>query len=547
DHIYILKEVISEGFTASKFFKKLGYQFSQRDQAEDDLRKILKKLASMNDDEYSQRAESLSNVIDKQLYSINVEQYWNSVRIQNEQNTTRVNQIIMEEKKKQHKCLVDSNVITEHDISSTKLRSEFQKIENEFITPQRKRTNIDFDDEWVFKRPNNNDYTSPLPYNIVSGGYSLTDNPFIKLIEEDEDSLTIDDVGDLCFEKNEQLYDHKIKNTNVSLLFRLYQNESVKISKNGGLTVESNVHEILSLSSIFLLIPGSHSKTMIKMFGSSLLDEICQHVIPTQNITLNSEYELKFREAIKKSKESRVCAMNWFHKELADNHLLNENLGNIILKGLETLPSVKIRNEPSEITLITNYLDYIMKSTFHNPDKYIVQWPNIALNESKTRKFEGRSKQPDFTVSIIHQHQTESVIFVGEVSPPSQKNNVYKNCNDLIRIGVFMKDCMDFSIDKDYTIDFYMLDFKKGTYFMLHIGQINVPASIKEMLSFVDELETLLTVREIFQKTYNALYTKLCNPGLPLTNAEYKRDTLETPKFRQLVNKTRDCHRICPF
>ncbi|CAG8446616.1 10664_t:CDS:2 [Funneliformis mosseae] len=367
----------------------------------------------MNDDEYSQRAESLSNVIDKQLYSINVEQYWNSVRIQNEQNTTRVNQIIMEEKKKQHKCLVDSNVITEHDISSNKLRSEFQKLENEFITPQRKRTNIDFDDEW--------------------------------------------------------------------------------------------------------------------------------------NITLNSEYELKFREAIKKSKESRVCAMNWFHKELADNHLLNEKLGNIILKGLETLPSVKIRNEPSEITLITNYLDYIMKSTFHNPDKYIVQWPNIALNESKTRKFEGRSKQPDFTVSIIHQHQTESVIFVGEVSPPSQKNNVYKNCNDLIRIGVFMKDCMDFSIDKDYTIDFYMLDFKKGTYFMLHIGQIKVPASIKEMLSFVDELETLLTVREIFQKTYNALYTKLCNPGLPLTNAEYKRDTLETPKFRQLVNKTRDCHRICPF
>jgi hypothetical protein len=99
----------------------------------------------------------------------------------------------------------------------------------------------------------------------------------------------------------------------------------------------------------------------------------------------------------------------------------------------------------------------------------------------------------------------------------------------------------------DYTIDFYTLDLKRGTYFMHHIGQTKVPASIKEILSFVDELETLLVVREIFRKTYNILYSKLCNPGLPSTNAEFKRDTLGTPKFKQLVNKTRDCNRTCPF
>ena len=38
---------------------------------------------------------------------------------------------------------------------------------------------------------------------------------------------------------------------------------------------------------------------------------------------------------------------------------LDENLGFVILKGLEMLPSDRLRNEPSEITLITNYLDYI--------------------------------------------------------------------------------------------------------------------------------------------------------------------------------------------
>ncbi|CAG8848103.1 32243_t:CDS:1, partial [Racocetra persica] len=47
DYIYILKEVISQGFTASKYFKKLEYQFSQKNQAEEDLRKTLNELASM--------------------------------------------------------------------------------------------------------------------------------------------------------------------------------------------------------------------------------------------------------------------------------------------------------------------------------------------------------------------------------------------------------------------------------------------------------------------------------------------------------------------
>ncbi|RIA85442.1 hypothetical protein C1645_781843 [Glomus cerebriforme] len=139
--------------------------------------------------------------------------------------------------------------------------------------------------------------------------------------------------------------------------------------------------------------------------------------------------------------------------ELAGDRNLRKSLGSLILKYLETLSIEKIKNEPSEITFITNYLDNMMKSLFHDPNKHMVQWPNTTLNESKSRKYEGRSKQPDFVVSIIHQLQTDSVIFIGEVSPPSQRSNVYKNCKDLIRLGVFMKDCMDSAIDKGADIN----------------------------------------------------------------------------------------------
>ena len=66
-----------------------------------------------------------------------------------------------------------------------------------------------------------------------------------------------------------------------------------------------------------------------------------------------------------------------------------------------------------------------MKGLFDDPDKHVVQWTNTALNESKTRKAEGRAKQPDFTISIICQLQTSATLFVGEVSLPSKRGDVY--------------------------------------------------------------------------------------------------------------------------
>jgi len=285
------------------------------------------------------------------------------------------------------------------------------------------------------------------------------DNSFSEKENDDEDEdedgvIIINDVDELCFKDGDPENDLKIGDTNVSQLFRKYQNESVKIAKTEGLFVESNVHEILSLSSIFLLSPGSHSNTMIDIFGSPLLNEIHQQIAPAQQIELSSECETKFRKVIKQAtKKSRYKAIKLLVTELSNDETLGENLGFVILKGLEMLPSGKVRNEPSEITFITNYLDYIMKGTFHDADKHIVQWPNTALNESKARKFRGQTKQPDFVVSIVHQFQTVANIFIGEVSPPSQKTNVYKNCCDLIRLGVFMKDCMDFAIEKGANIN----------------------------------------------------------------------------------------------
>ncbi|CAG8571211.1 11365_t:CDS:10 [Funneliformis mosseae] len=284
-------------------------------------------------------------------------------------------------------------------------------------------------------------------------------NPFLEKDEVDV-ILIIDDVDDLCFMDGDSADDYKIEETNVSHLFRNHQNNSINMQKQ----------------KVYLLI------------------EIHQRIIPTQQTALDSECEAKFRDAIKRvTKESFSHATDWLMVELSNNKPLKDNMGFVILDCIREM--------------------------LHDPNRHIVEWPNTGLDESKVRKSEGRSKQPDFVVSVIHQLQTCGVIFVGEGT-------------DLKVLG--------FQCVGRNKIDFYMMDLIQGMYMMIHIGQLYIPSLIKEMNLFVNEIETLLRVREIFCKSFDTLYSKHFNPSPPSPKAIFKRNTLGSPKFNQLTTKRRN-------
>ncbi|CAG8768546.1 18483_t:CDS:2, partial [Gigaspora margarita] len=354
--------------------------------------------------------------------------------------------------------------------------------------------------------------------------------------------------------------DVSLNNVNISAKFRQYINEAVSHANDKGLYVETNTHEILSLSSILVLIPNSYSTKMVEEFSLDVLESIHRKYTPTLSLQLDIEIENLYRKVIKTClNDSRDNGIKLLCTDIIQKGELIDNFGFLILDLIRTLPFDKIRNEPSELTLITNYLDYIMKNVFHAPDKHIVRWPNTALTESKARKFDGsRTKQPDFVVSVNYQSRATNVIFVGEVTGPAEKNNVYKNCLDLIRIGVFMKDCIDSAISQGvdnkilgfqciaYKIDFYVLDINGEG---LYIAQISVPATMKDICSFIDELHILLNLRGILYESYDAFVDKLKNPRLaPLElKSSFKKQTLNTPEFNRLVSKTHSVKRECPF
>ena len=140
----------------------------------------------------------------------------------------------------------------------------------------------------------------------------------------------------------------------MSLLFRNYQDASLTLAKTKGLFVESNVQEILSLSSILLLASDSYSSTMIDHFGLQLLDEIRKNFTPVQQISLDSNSEATFRKAAMNG--SRDETINRLYEDLSGNKSLRNNLGFVVLDCLRTLPSLKIRNEHSESHIIPIFL-----------------------------------------------------------------------------------------------------------------------------------------------------------------------------------------------
>src|SRR5688572_11785833 len=98
NHVKVLKGLILDEFSAVTFFKRMGYQFSQKSQARDNLQEALKTLAT-NDDEYSRKARSILDFFDEHMDSYLVKHYWNGLELQNEREKTRTGQLVIEEKK----------------------------------------------------------------------------------------------------------------------------------------------------------------------------------------------------------------------------------------------------------------------------------------------------------------------------------------------------------------------------------------------------------------------------------------------------------------
>ena len=97
DYVEVLKEVLSTGFNAVKFFKKTEFTYIQRKRAEEALFNALEAIVSENG-EQAVIAQKLLINFSEVVNSTIALRFWNGLRIREEKANTRIAQIILQEK-----------------------------------------------------------------------------------------------------------------------------------------------------------------------------------------------------------------------------------------------------------------------------------------------------------------------------------------------------------------------------------------------------------------------------------------------------------------
>ncbi|CAI2190738.1 14369_t:CDS:2 [Funneliformis geosporum] len=126
DYTNILRSTLENGSGMVKFFKTLEYTFSQRDQAEKDLKRALETISSENGELSSKALEWLRN-FDVMIKSSSTERHWTSTKVNEECEKTHSLELISAEKEEQHFYNVMSNIAVEHDSASDNFRARTQE------------------------------------------------------------------------------------------------------------------------------------------------------------------------------------------------------------------------------------------------------------------------------------------------------------------------------------------------------------------------------------------------------------------------------------
>ncbi|KAK4519941.1 uncharacterized protein ATC70_010185 [Mucor velutinosus] len=240
------------------------------------------------------------------------------------------------------------------------------------------------------------------------------------------------------------------------------------------------------------------------------------------------------RAIIKKlqTEHDRLAAINALTTmDIKNNY--QEKIVMMMMHLITKLPLSKIDSRSGEINLCTNYLDPVLCSILNDDeDERLLQWPNTKAEDSK-------SKRPDAVVFNMLQNQYDTSVCYGEAKLEEAKKVPNMLVQDLLRLALFSKDtidtkrlssCMSFQAVGQHIV-FYLTSLKNdGLYIMSELADIYCPASIDDLLNFINCFDDLLKVM-IAMDSIN-----VDNDDQKKT---YRRRSFDSPQFRAFLQKKR--------
>ncbi|CAO3674037.1 unnamed protein product [Rhizopus stolonifer] len=316
------------------------------------------------------------------------------------------------------------------------------------------------------------------------------------------------------------------------------------------LTLESDVHLILSLSSILLLQNNNRlHKDMIPFFGDKIYQKVRENILDSLNMAYKFPGEtllgiIETAQSVYNKTNNRINAAASLLSlaDTVDNHI-DKKLIVSASQLLQFLPMDPTYSNICETKLITRYILHAMQPLFDDHER------DIRLEFTFTEPSDNHNREVSFTgcpdcIISVFPHQTDNAVNVGygEVKRQSMAGDHYLVNLDLVRLATLGKNTINenelsgslsIHVVGPY-ITFYLIQLKAdGLYCMTELTHVQCPMSVSEVPAYITNFSNLKNVLHVFQS-----FCKYEDTNVDLSS--WRRDSLLATDVMLILEKKKN-------
>ncbi|ORX51912.1 hypothetical protein DM01DRAFT_1323768 [Hesseltinella vesiculosa] len=341
-----------------------------------------------------------------------------------------------------------------------------------------------------------------------------------------------------------------LNGVDISVLFYAFQ-AAAAISVGNQFFLESHVHHILSLFSIFLVQKERFHPDIIALFDRHVVNDVVDHMHQMFSVGAHGkEFPLEpmkqVSKVVKDIKHGRIQRRD----AVIDLHILCRSLSlaeakvvGVIAKLIEKLPKENFKDAVQEAEHCARFVDPILSGLFDDPENDVFfRWTSVINGEAKNDNTLTAARPDSLITSMDGLYFGMSLGFAE--MKPTTNTSTYFAAKDLVRLGVFSKNSIDQNNLKGcltiQVVGFKMTFFlttllADGLYAMVELCTLTIPASLNDLSQFLACDDDLLSVVNCFHAW--------CSPlPEPLPTA-HKRKSLDDSAFSEIVSPTRSMKR----
>ncbi|KAG0162143.1 hypothetical protein DFQ30_003095 [Apophysomyces sp. BC1015] len=324
--------------------------------------------------------------------------------------------------------------------------------------------------------------------------------------------------------------------------FQLLAQKMANIPKS--LHMESHVYHVLSLSSIFLAIPGHFHNDLKKFIPNDKLIKIVNDLntrFSIGQLRVKNDVICRLLDIVndlrthKVDRDDAVIQLLLLRKQVSkEEYRIIKSFASLI----RSLPIEGISNTILEQELINRFIAPALNPLFDDPE-------HDNLFRDKKFQHDYCQQRTARCISVLDGSNWGVTRGFSEAKCHSQAENKYLLAKDLVRLGIFAKNSIDVNNMKGVLamqvigrrVFFYIVILMyDGMYIMYEIGQLLIPAKLSDLSLYAGQVDTILDIISV----YDNLCTAYNDDDLPTTLHTRKRKTMSCDDHDHVVSDSRN-------